>query len=252
MRLQVEIHSSDRRFVFTVNGDDNMNIQGLQKLTLLDYPGHTACTVFLKMCDFRCPFCHNSLLLDASCPDYSTDTDLLNFLKKRVGLLDGVCFTGGEPLLHNGLSGLISKIKEMGFLVKLDTNGYHPDVLKQLIDAKLIDYVAMDIKNSPDKYALTCGRENIDMNKIYSSIGILKNSGIEYEFRTTVVKSLHEESDFEPIGRMISGADNYYLQCFVDCDTVLQKGLEAPSKEHLNHFCETVAPYVKNVQIRGI
>ena len=229
-----------------------MNIQGLQKLTLLDYPGHTACTVFLKSCDFRCPFCHNSLLLESSCPDHSTDSDLLDFLKKRIGLLDGVCFTGGEPLLHKDIGGLISKVKELGYLVKLDTNGYHPEELDSLINSKSVDYVAMDIKNSPKKYASTCGRVNIDILRIYKSIDILRSSDIEYEFRTTVVNGIHEEADFVDIGQMINGAENYYLQCFVDRDSVLQKGLEAPSEQQLKKYRDIVRPYVQNVQIRGI
>lgn len=229
-----------------------MNIQGLQKLTLLDFPGHTACTVFLKMCDFRCPFCHNSLLLDSSCPDYSDEAELLNFLSHRKGLLDGVCFTGGEPLLHKDLGMLISKIRDMGFLVKLDTNGYHPDRLKELTDAGLVDYVAMDIKNSPAKYAVTCGRDSVDMERIYASIALLKSCGTDYEFRTTVVQGLHDESDFEPIGRMIEGAKRYFLQSYVDRDTVLQKGLEAPTAEQMKLYCGIVSPYVQNVQTRGI
>lgn len=229
-----------------------MLINGIQKLTLLDYPGRVACTVFLAGCDLRCPFCHNSELWSMSAPSVMDDGELLAFLGKRRGMLDGVAFTGGEALLRHELPELIAKIKELGFAVKLDTNGTSPDKLRALIEAGLIDYAAMDIKNDPARYAETCGKKEMDLTPIYESIALLNEGRIPYEFRTTAVLPLHDESSFEGIGQMIRGAENYFIQPFADRDTVLFKGFEAPSKEQLQRFLEIVAPYVKHAEIRGI
>ena len=169
-----------------------MKIYGLQKMTLLDFPGHVACTVFLNGCDMRCPFCHNFELVDGTAKPVMEEEELLSFLKKRTGLLDGVAFTGGEPCLHKDLPELMKKIRELGFAVKLDTNGLHPEMVQKLLEEKLIDYVAMDIKNSPRKYALTAGMKTVELDRIKETIALLMNSGIDYEFRTTVVHELHE------------------------------------------------------------
>ncbi len=229
-----------------------MNINGLQKLTLLDYPGKTACTVFLAGCDMRCPFCHNSELLDGAAPALMDDKELLAFLNTRIGLLDGVAITGGEPLLRKDLPDLLREIKKLGFSIKLDTNGFHPETLKAILDKKLIDYVAMDIKNSPEKYAQTCGLENVDISKVQQSIELIKNSSIMYEFRTTVVNELHDESSFEGISAMIAGASQYFLQAFVDRDSVLYTGFTSPDKEKLERFAKIVEKTVVKVQIRGV
>ena len=229
-----------------------MKIQGLQKMTLLDYPGRVACTVFLGGCDFRCPFCHNFELADGSASPVMDEEELLQFLRKRQGLLDGVAFTGGEPCLHKDLPALMRRIRELGFAVKLDTNGYHPALLREIIDEGLIDYAAMDIKNTPEKYALTCGVKDINMEVIRESIGLLMHSGIDYEFRTTVVKEFHQAEDFPGIGELIRGAKHYSLQCFTDRDTVPFGDLHAPSKEDLETYADIMKQYVSSTEIRGV
>lgn len=229
-----------------------MKIHGLQKMTLLDYPGRVACTVFLGGCDFRCPFCHNAEILDAGAPAETDDGALLKFLEKRTGLLDGVVITGGEPLLRPDIDELIEKIHALGYPVKLDTNGNHPAMLKKLVGAGLIDYVAMDVKNGPSRYAETVGLADFDMSAVRESIDFLLGGAVDYEFRTTVVKELHDEQSFAEIGKLIRGAKRYYLQCFTDRDTVLFAGLHAPEKETLERYAEIVGPYVKSVELRGI
>ena len=229
-----------------------MKIHGLQKMTLLDFPGRVACTVFFGGCDMRCPFCHNAELLDGTAPPVMEEEELLLFLKKRQGLLDGVAITGGEPCLHSDLPDFIARIRELGFAVKLDTNGTHPAVLREILERGLVDYVAMDIKNCPEKYAVTAGRDELDLEPIRESAELLKNSGIEYEFRTTVVDELHKVPDFEEIGKWIEGARHYFLQCFTDRDTVPFEGLSAPSKEKLEACADVVRKYVKDVQVRGV
>ncbi|MBQ4167607.1 MAG: anaerobic ribonucleoside-triphosphate reductase activating protein [Clostridia bacterium] len=231
-----------------------MDINGIQKLTLLDYPGKVACTVFLAGCDLKCPFCHNSELWSVNAPAVMDDKELLAFLEKRRGMLEGVAFTGGEPLLRPELPEVMTKIKELGFAVKLDTNGTHPDKLRALIGEGLVDRVAMDIKNDPERYALTCGREaqGFPMDAIRKSIEILMNGGIEYEFRTTAVKPLHDADSFRGIGEMIRGAEEYYIQPFADRDTVLFSGFETPAKEELESWLGIVEPFVKRARIRGM
>jgi len=229
-----------------------MKIHGLQKMTLLDFPGHVACTVFLGGCDFRCPFCHNFELVDGTAKPVMDEEEFLSFLNKRTGLLDGVAFTGGEPLLHKDLPELMQKIRTLGFGVKLDTNGYHPDLLKEILAAGLADYVAMDVKNSPEKYAETAGVQTIDLSRINESISVLMNSGIDYEFRTTVVKEFHEENDFHRMGEMIRGAKRYFLQAFTDRETVPFGGLSAPSAEEMRAYAGIAAQYVPSVELRGV
>lgn len=228
-----------------------MNINGLQKLTLLDFPGHTACTVFLAGCQMNCPFCHNSELITGDAPVEMTDEDLLSFLEKRLGLLDGVAFTGGEPLLRKELPDLFRKIKALGYGIKLDTNGASPKALKAVLDEGLVDYVAMDIKNSPQKYPETTGLEHINIEDIYESIKLIMNSGIDYEFRTTVVDQLHDEESFKAMGPMIKGAKRYFIQPFVDRDSVVFSGFTAPSAEKLQKYKEIMSSFVEEAQIRG-
>ncbi len=228
-----------------------MNIHGLQKMTLLDFPGKVACTVFLGGCDMRCPFCHNWELVDGSAPVVMDDTELLGFLEGRKGLLDGVAFTGGEPLLRNDLEGLIRSIRDMGFAIKLDTNGNHPDRLKDLVGKGLIDYVAMDVKNSPERYGETIGIEDFDTDKIDESIRFLLSDQVDYEFRTTVVKQFHDELSFQSIARWIAGAKRYFLQGFVDRESVRYSGLEGYSHEELEALKSLVEPFVKRAEVRG-
>ena len=229
-----------------------MNIQGLQKMTLLDFPGRVACTVFLSGCDFRCPFCHNGELLDGTAETLMTDRELLAFLEKRKGLLDGVAFTGGEPTLRPDLPALMAEIRAMGFAVKLDTNGNHPDALRRILGEGLVDYVAMDVKNSPERYGETIGIPGFDVSNIEKSLTLLKMSGVDYELRTTVVKEFHDEDSFRAIGPWIAGAKRYFLQCFTDRDTVPRQGLHAPEKDELERFADIVRPYVQEISLRGV
>ena len=229
-----------------------MKIHGLQKMTLLDFPGKVACTVFLGGCDMRCPFCHNSELLDMDVPAVMDDAELLKFLEKRVGLLDGVAFTGGEPLLRADLPALLHKIRALGYAIKLDTNGNHPAALKKVVEAGLVDYVAMDVKNSPARYAETVGLPDFDMTAVRESIAFLLSGTVDYEFRTTVVQELHDETSFEEIGKLIRGAKRYYLQKFTDRDSVMFAGLHAPADAALARYAEIVRPYVVSAQLRGV
>lgn len=229
-----------------------MKIYGLQKMTLLDFPGRVACTVFLGLCDFRCPYCHNFELVDGTAVPLMEEEEFFSFLSKRKGLLDGVAVTGGEPTIHADLPEFVRRIRSLGFPVKLDTNGYHPDMLRRLLEEKLIDYAAMDIKNSPEKYASTAGRETLDLSPVRESIALLMGSGTDYEFRTTVVKEFHEQRDFEEIGKMIEGAGKYFLQSFTDRDSVPFGGLSAASKEEMLLYAETARKYVRQVSLRGV
>ena len=231
-----------------------MLFAGLQKLTLLDYPQHTACTLFTQGCNLRCPFCHNSSLLDA-CRAPETPVlaeDVLAFLYKRRGTLDGVCITGGEPLMHDELREFILHIRAMGFLVKLDTNGTYPDKLRHLMDEGLLDMVAMDIKNSPARYAMTAGIPNFDISPVRESVALLKENKIPFEFRTTVADELHRDEDMLQIGQWLQGDARYFLQSYVESDAVLHKGLTPPSAEKIRHFADILRPYLPNVSARGI
>ena len=227
-----------------------MNIQGILKTTLLDYPGKVACTIFCGGCNFRCPYCHNSSLIPITAAKY-TEEEILVFLEKRKGVLDGVCISGGECLLQEDLVEFIRKIKSMGYLVKIDTNGYCWTKLKYLIDEHLIDYVAMDLKNSLSKYTITTGRQG-NLEPIQRAVELLLENKIPYEFRTTVVKNYHTTEDFEEIGKWIQGASAYYIQNYRENEEVLVKGLEGFSKEELEEFANIMRKYVAHVEIRGI
>ena len=212
-----------------------MKIHGLQKMTLLDFPGRVACTVFLGGCDFRCPFCHNFELVDGSSQALMEEDELFAFLKKRTGLLDGVAITGGEPCLRPDLPELLAKIKDLGYVVKLDTNGTHPALLRTIIDEGLVDYVAMDVKNSPEKYAATVGLERVDLAPVRESVELLKSGRVDYEFRTTVVDELHDVSDFEAVYQ------NYKAIIFVsDLKTeYMSRALEICRKNHIKYISTT-------------
>ena len=229
-----------------------MDIHGLQKLTLLDFPGHVACTVFLAGCDFRCPFCHNGGLVLGGMTPLMDDAALLDFLKKRQGLLDGVAVTGGEPLLRPDLPHLLEQIKALGYAVKLDTNGSHPTALRALVSDGLVDHVAMDIKNSPAAYAATVGVPELDLTPVAESAAFLLSGAVDYEFRTTAVAEFHTDASFAAIAQWIAGAKRYYIQCFTDRDAVLQAGLHAPTKEQLEHWADIVRPLVPSVALRGV
>ena len=228
-----------------------MYISGLQKLTLLDFPGRLAATVFLGGCNFRCPFCHNaSLVLSPAMCEKITEEELFAFLTSRAGKLSGVCITGGEPTLYPSLRDFIKRIKEMSFAVKLDTNGTNPELLLSLIEEGLIDYVAMDIKNAPDKYQITAGCD-VDMEKINRSVEILLSEKVDYEFRTTVVRELHTVEDFKAISEWIKGAKRYFLQTFKDSGDLIGSGFSAYSEEETKAILDHILPNVPNAQIRS-
>lgn len=232
-------------------------ISGLQKMTLLDYPGKVACTVFLSGCNFRCPFCHNSGLLTREEQPLMEAAEFLAFLSKRHGLLDAVCVSGGEPTLHPGLEDLLRSIKALGFLTKLDTNGSRPDVLKKLVAAGLVDYVAMDVKNSPARYAETAGLPQIDLDSIAESLQFLLSGAVDYELRTTVAAQLHDETSIREMAQWVSSlgggvkAKRFFLQPFTDRDSVLFSGLSAPSEEAMNHYILCLKLIAEMAEIRG-
>ena len=229
-----------------------MKLYGLQKMTLLDFPGKVACTVFLGGCDFRCPFCHNFELAELKAEPLMESGEFLEFLKKRKGLLDGVAVTGGEPCLWKELPDFLREIRALGFRTKLDTNGNHPELLRKILSEGLADYVAMDIKSSPGRYALVSGLSSMNLVPVRESIRLLLEGNTEYEFRTTVVKELHREEDFPEMGEMIRGAKRYFLQSFTDRDTVPYEGFSAPSKEEMRRYADLVRPYVQEVGLRGV
>ena len=229
-----------------------MVIHGLQKMTLLDFPGKVACTVFLGWCDFRCPFCHNWELIDGTAPAQLDDKELMTFLQKRRGLLEGVAVTGGEPMLNKDLPQLLRDIRNLGYMTKVDTNGNHPEMLEKVLDEGLADYIAMDIKNSREKYGQTIGLEAFDTVNVEKSIQLIMNSGVDYEFRTTVVNELHDEDSFKGIGELIEGAGKYFLQKFTDRDSVPFGGLSAPSDDKMRKYLDIIRPCVKSASLRGI
>lgn len=236
-----------------------MLICGLQRLSLLDYPEKLAATIFTGGCNLRCPFCHNaSLVTRVSEVESIPEAEVLSFLKKRIGILDGVCITGGEPLLQSDIESFISEIRNLGFLIKLDTNGFYPEKLASLIDRGLLDYVAMDIKNSPEKYPVTVGIPNFDSKPVFESAKLLMCGSIPYEFRTTLVREFHTNEDIEKIGRIVKGAEYYYLQNFEDSGDIVGFAgeqdfvpLSGFSQSETEHFRDILASYVENVKIRN-
>lgn len=230
-----------------------MRIQGLQKLTLLDYPEHVACTVFTAGCNFRCPFCHNSsLVVNISKETEITEDVFFGFLEKRVGILDGVCVSGGEPLLQPDIENFLKRIKELGYAVKLDTNGSFPDKLKMLVEKGLVDYVAMDIKNCPETYAITCGLETMNVATIKESVAYLKEGHVPYEFRTTVVKNYHYKESFETIGEWLQGTEKYFLQNFVDSGDLINGNMRGCSEAEMREYLKIVQKYIPGAKLRGI
>ena len=231
-----------------------MLISGLQKLTLLDYPGHVACTVFTPGCNFRCPFCHNAPLVLPERLGQDTDEEaILAFLKKRQGILDGVAITGGEPLLHKDIPRFLEKIRALGYQIKLDTNGSFPDLLESILHAGLTDRVAMDIKNSPEEYARTAGVPDLDLTKVERSKNLLLSGIVEYEFRTTTVRGIHTEESIAGAAKWIAGAKEYYLQQYKDSgDIIAAEGLGAFDEQEMNALAAVAAQYVPAVKVRGV
>ena len=231
-----------------------MLISGLQKLTLLDYPGTVACTVFTGGCNFRCPFCHNAALVLPELMDRENQEEkVLSFLKKRQGVLEGVAITGGEPLLHADVPEFLAKVRELGFKIKLDTNGSFPDRLIEIVNAGLVDRVAMDIKNPPELYAKTVGLERLDMEAVERSKNFLLEGRVDYEFRTTAVKGLHSAESIAAAAKWIEGAKEYYLQQFKDSGQLLKgSGLGAFSEEEMKLLADAARPFVPAVQLRGL
>lgn len=234
--------------------DKIFKVAGLQKLTLLDFPGRVACTLFTEGCNFRCPFCHNASLVTHTQNniEYSTEY-LLDFLRSRQGMLDGVCISGGEPTLMPGLEDFVRAVKSLGFAVKLDTNGSRPQILKRLVSEGLIDYVAMDIKNSREKYPLTCGLDDeYDLSAIEESVSFLMSGAVDFEFRTTLVDPLHDGDDIRLIGEWLCGEEKFFLQKFIDSGDLIGRGLSAFSDDTMREFFSILVKLVPNAQLRGM
>ena len=231
----------------------DLHFFGIQKLSLLDYPTKMATTLFTGGCNFKCPFCHNRdlVFLDENENEIPLD-DIFSFLNERKNILDGVCISGGEPLLQKGLKDFIIQVKKLGLSIKVDTNGSQYEKLKELIDEGLIDYVAMDIKNSKDKYAMTIDVNGFDLSAVEKSVELLKESKVDYEFRTTIVKEFHTLDDMKKIGEWLKGAKRYFLQSYVDSENVIKKGLHAHDKATLEQFRELLTNYIEHVELRGI
>ena len=226
-----------------------MKVTGIQKLTLLDYPGVVACTVFTAGCNFRCPFCHNAMLV---LPE-QIDDEVFGFLKKRRGVLDGVAVTGGEPLLHADMPEFLARVKELGYKIKLDTNGSNPELLSEIVKNKLVDRVAMDIKNAPEEYARTIGLKSFDIAPVERSKEMLLRGDIDYEFRTTVVKGIHTKESLIGAAKWIEGAKEYYLQQFKDSgNLILPDGLSAYDEKQMHTLADAVRDYVPTVEVRGV
>lgn len=226
-----------------------MIISGMQKLTLLDYPGKTAAIIFTYGCNFRCPFCHNALLVTGGCTDTLSEEEVFAFLEKRKGILDAVCITGGEPTLQKDLKQFILKVRSLGYSVKLDTNGTAPDVLEELLAENLLDYVAMDIKNTPEKYSLTAGAD-VDINNILKSMEIIKNKAPDYEFRTTVTRELHTEADISAVAELVGRGSKYFLQQFKDSGCLISGGHTAWDVNELHSMNKRLLSLCFNTAIR--
>ena len=230
-----------------------MRISGLQKLSMVDYPGKLAATVFTGGCNLRCPFCHNApLVLRVSETPELPSEEVLAFLRSRKGLLDGVVLSGGEPLLQTGAADFLREVKSLGFAVKLDTNGCYPEVLAAILEEGIVDYVAMDIKNRPEKYAEAVGIPGFDAAPVLESAQLLRSSGVDYEFRTTVVREFHTLEDIRAIGEWLKGSKRWYLQQFVDSGDLVGTGCHGREPLELRAFARMAEPYFGTVEIRGI
>ena len=229
-----------------------MLIKGFQKLTLLDFPGKTACTVFTGGCNYRCPFCHNAGLVTRMDTEIIDESEVFAHLKKRQGILDGVAVSGGEPLLQQDIEEFLGKIKELGYAVKLDTNGSFPEKLKSIVEKGLCDFVAMDIKNSKEKYPETVGIKTFDIKAMEESVEFLKNGNMPFEFRTTVTRNFHTKEDIENIAKWVQGAKKYYLQNFVDSGNLIDNNVQGVSKEEMKEMLAIVQKYIPTAELRGL
>ena len=230
-----------------------MRINGFQKMTMLDFPGRVACTVFTAGCNLRCPFCHNAgLVTKINLAEEYKKEDILGYLAKRKGILDGVCITGGEPLLTDETEEFIKRVNEIGLAVKLDTNGFFPERLKRIVNQGLVEYVAIDIKNSKKKYAETVGLSKIDLAPLEESVEFLINGKVNYEFRTTIVKEFHQTQDIVEIGEWIKGAKQYYLQNFVDSGNLICPDMHGVSREFMKELQKVASNFVEKAELRGI
>lgn len=228
-----------------------MKIFGLEKLSMVDYDNHLCCVVFTAGCNFCCPFCQNSDLVNYTNLKEISEVEFFTFLNKRKGLLDAVCVSGGEPTLQPDLIEFIKKIKELGFLVKLDTNGTNPKLLQQLINNNLVDYIAMDIKNSLTAYTKTSGKGNFNLEDIKKSVELLKENKVPYEFRTTLVKHHHTTKEIKEMAKWLNGGKKLFLQCFVDGGTCLQSGLKKIEKQEAELFKKILNKTIQHVELRG-
>lgn len=230
-----------------------MQIHGLNKTTLLDFPGYIAAVIFTGACNFRCPFCHNKNLVLTPHLEPTIETkEILAFLEKRAGLLEGLCITGGEPTLQPDLKDFIKEVRQMGYLIKLDTNGYRPDVLRSLLEEGFLDYVAMDIKSDRESYSRVCGMPDLNIHVIEASIELLKNSSIAYEFRTTIFREAHGFNQITDIAEWLHGCRSYYLQVYKDSENVIDPGYHPHTRERMYEFQEILLKHIPLVEIRGL
>ena len=229
-----------------------MKIAGMQKLSLVDYPEKMCCTLFTSGCNFRCPFCHNAGLVVRPAEEFLTNDEVFDYLKKRKGMLQAVTISGGEPTLQKGLKEFVQQVKELGYLVKLDTNGTNPALLVDLVQSGLVDYVAMDIKNSKQKYAVTCGLDSMDLTPVEQSVDFLSLGKVPFEFRTTVVKDFHNQQDFEDIAKWIGKAQNYYLQQFVNSGDLVQDGLHGYDANEMQQLVAHLQKFMPNAKLRVV
>lgn len=229
-----------------------MIIGGMTNLTLLDYPEKVACTVFTVGCNFRCPFCHNNTLVNGNDGKQLSVVEALRFLQKRRNVLEGMCLTGGEPLIQNGVAEFLQAVKALGYSVKLDTNGAYPERLKALVEAGLVDYVAMDVKNSHDRYAATVGCKDLQLDKIEQSIEYLKSGAVDYEFRTTVTGNLHDEKSIEDMARWLGGAKRLYLQMFVNSGDLIDPNTTGCDEDTMRRYLDIARKYVPSAELRGM
>lgn len=219
---------------------------------MVDFDEKIACTVFTGGCNFRCPFCHNGALVVGNVKAEQIDeNEVFDYLEKRKGLVDAVCVTGGEPTLQSDLKDFLRKVRDMGYLTKLDTNGLRPDVLKDVLKEKLVDYVAMDVKNSLQKYAVTVGLESVDTSKITESIDTLLSGDVEYEFRTTLIKEFHTTEDIEKIADTINGAQRYFMQKYKDNEECISHGFSPIEKDEAEKFKTFFDGKVAKIGLRG-
>ena len=229
-----------------------MKIAGMQKLSLVDYPEKMCCTLFTSGCNFRCPFCHNAGLVVRPAEDILTNQEVFDYLSKRKGMLQAVTISGGEPTLQKGLKEFVQQVKDLGYLVKLDTNGTNPNLLIDLVESGLIDYVAMDIKNSKQKYALTCGLDHMDLSAVEQSVNFLMSGKVPFEFRTTVVKDFHTAQDFEDSANWLGNPPKYFLQQFVNSGDLVQDGLHGYDATEMQQLLSHVQKFMPNAKLRGV